>query len=54
LIVAGKYFLPGSVYTDLTWAEDMATQGCDQSADSAAGMEGGVQPPFEFILAGKR
>jgi hypothetical protein len=31
----------GRVYTDFTWAEDMATQGCDQSADSAAGMTGG-------------
>jgi hypothetical protein len=26
------------VYTDFTWAEDTATQGCDRSADSAAGM----------------
>jgi hypothetical protein len=38
LIVAGKYFLADSVYTDFTWAEDMATQGCDQSADPAAGI----------------
>ena len=31
------------VYTDFTWAEDTATQGCDRSADSAAGMaRGGV------------
>ena len=29
-----------AVYTDFTWAEDMATQGCDQSADPAAGMAG--------------
>ena len=29
---------PSGVYTDLTWAEDTATQGCDRSADSAAGM----------------
>jgi hypothetical protein len=43
LIVAGKYFLADSVYTDLTWAEDMATQGCDQSADPAAGMAWAAQ-----------
>ena len=36
--VRGQVFCGESVYTDLTWAEDMATQGCDQSADSAAGM----------------
>jgi hypothetical protein len=36
-----KYFLgkrSGAVYTERTWAEDTATQGCDRSADSAAGM----------------
>jgi plasmid replication initiation protein len=27
-------------YADDTWAEDMAPQGCDQSADPAAGMRG--------------
>jgi len=27
-----------SVYTGFTWAEDRATQGCDLSADPAAGM----------------
>lgn len=27
-------------YSDSTWAEDMAPQGCDQSADPAAGMRG--------------
>src|SRR5580658_1417202 len=32
-------------YTDLTWAEDTATQGCDRSADPAAGMAGRRQPP---------
>jgi len=37
LVFAGKYFCGDSVYTDLTWTEDMATQGCDQSADPAAG-----------------
>jgi hypothetical protein len=48
LIVAGKYFLADSVYTDFTWAEDMATQGCDQSADPAAGMAwGGASRPPE-------
>jgi hypothetical protein len=38
------------VYTDFTWVEDMATQGCDQSADSAAGMKGAAQaaPPVTF------
>jgi len=42
----GQVFL-GAVpfYTDLTWAEDMATQGCDQSADPAAGMAGRRKPP---------
>src|SRR5579872_2791919 len=43
------------VYTDFTWAEDMATQGCDQSADSAAGMKGGGgSRPTSNILARKR
>jgi hypothetical protein len=37
----GNYCVSGSVYTDLAWAEDMATQGCDQSADPAAGMAWG-------------
>ena|SRR5579864_4039251 len=32
-----------AVYTDLTWAEGTATQGCDRSADSAAG-NGGAAP----------
>jgi hypothetical protein len=44
----GKHF-PGSarwVYTDFTWAEDRATQGCDPSADLAAGMaQGGASCP---------
>ena len=31
--------------TDLTWAEDKATQGCDPSAEPAAGMAGRRQPP---------
>ena len=42
------------VYTDLTWAEGTATQGCDRSADSAAGMaRGGVSRPASLaaILA---
>jgi len=34
-------------YTDFTWAEGTAPQGCDQSADSAAGMAGRREPPFE-------
>ena len=33
-------------YTDFTWAEDMATQGCDRSADPAAGRQGGGKPPW--------
>jgi hypothetical protein len=36
-----------SVYTDLTWEEDTATQGCDWSADPAAGMAGRRQPPLK-------
>ena len=43
---AGKYFVASPVYTGLTWAEDMATQGCDRSADSAAGMAGRREPPY--------
>src|SRR5579862_4557327 len=35
----------GAVYTDLTWAEGMATQGCDRSADPAAGMAGRRKSP---------
>jgi hypothetical protein len=54
---SGNHFFagePGGVCTDLTWAEDMATQGCDQSADSAAGMaRGGTSRPAspDAILA---
>jgi hypothetical protein len=45
-MAVGKYFLVDVVYTDVTWAEDMATQGCDQSADPAAGMAwGGASRP---------
>ena len=39
---------PSSVmigYSDSTWAEDMAPQGCDQSADPEAGMAGRCEPP---------
>ena len=36
---------PKGVYTGETWAEDTATQGCDRSADSAAGMAGRRKPP---------
>jgi len=32
-------------YTGLTWAEDTAPQGCDRSADSAAGMAGRLRTP---------
>jgi hypothetical protein len=34
------------VYTGHTWAEDTATQGCDQSADPGAGMAGRRKPPL--------
>jgi len=44
-----------AVYTDLTWAEGTATQGCDRSADPAAGMRGGAsRPKASHILARKR
>ena len=44
-----------AVYTDLTWAEGTAPQGCDRSADPAAGMTGRRQPPLKrAILARKR
>jgi hypothetical protein len=57
--VSGKFFLHlnllvtfNAVYTDLTWAEGTATQGCDRSADSAAGMAGRLTPPLKpAILA---
>jgi hypothetical protein len=38
-------------YTGLTWAEDTAPQGCDRSADSAAGMAGAS--PDALILGGE-
>ena len=42
-------------YSVNTWAEDKATQGCDPSADSAAGMAGGEKPPGSAaILAVRR
>ena len=34
-------------YTGLTWAEGTATQGCDRSADSGAGIMGRRKPPYE-------
>jgi hypothetical protein len=39
------------VYTIHTWAEDMAPQGCDQSADQRPECEGGGKPPPRRILA---
>jgi len=36
---------PHVIYTGFTWAEDRATQGCDPSADPAAGMAGRRQSP---------
>src|SRR5436305_13129615 len=47
---------PSSVmigYSD-TWAEDMAPQGCDQSADPEAGNAWAAQAAFAAFLAGKR
>ena len=41
-------------YADSTWAEDMAPQGCDQSADPAAGNAWAAQAAFAAFLAGKR
>ena len=41
-------------YSDSTWAEDMAPQGCDQSADPAAGNAWAAQAAFAAFLAGKR
>jgi len=60
--VSGKFFFDlsllvtgSSVYTDLTWAEGTAPQGCDRSADPAAGMAGRREPPLKpAILARKR
>jgi hypothetical protein len=47
------------VYTDFTWAEDTATQGCDRSADPAAGMRlrtqawrGGASRPKQTRYSG--
>jgi MFS family permease len=50
----GQTVFPHSAYTDFTWAEDTATLGSDRSADSAAGMKGGAEPPFAPILAERR
>jgi hypothetical protein len=47
LICRCKYFVSEPFYTDLTWAEDTATQGCDRSADPAAGMKGRRKPPYQ-------
>jgi hypothetical protein len=41
-------------YSDSTWAEDMAPQGCDQSADPAAGNAWAAQAAFAAFLAAKR
>jgi len=48
---------PGSArigYSGSTWAEDMAPQGCDQSADPAAGNAWAAQAAFVAFLAEKR
>ena len=42
LLVTGS-----AVYIDVTGAEGTATQGCDRSADPAAGMAGRRQPPLK-------
>jgi hypothetical protein len=41
------------VYSDSTWAEDTATQGCDRSADPAAGMMGRRKPPYQQHFGAK-
>jgi hypothetical protein len=41
-------------YSDSTWAEDMAPQGCDQSADPEAGNAWAAQAAFAAFLAAKR
>jgi hypothetical protein len=41
-------------YSDSTWAEDMAPQGCDQSADPEAGNAWAAQAAFAAFLAEKR
>jgi len=41
-------------YSDSTWAEDMAPQGCDQSADPDAGNAWAAQAAFAAFLAAKR
>ena len=54
---SGKYFFSARWsrgYTDSTWAEGTATQGCDRSADPGAGMTGRVSRPAMAILARKR
>ena len=46
----GKHFFGEAIlaaYTGFTWAEGTATQGCDRSADSAAGIMGWRKPPYE-------
>jgi len=55
-VVYANTFLKRSrwAYTNLTWAEDTATQGCDRSADSAAGMMGRCKPPFWQHSGAKR
>jgi hypothetical protein len=45
---------PRRDYTDLIWAEGTATQGCDRSADSAAGMAGRRKPPLEAVILADR
>jgi hypothetical protein len=41
-------------YSDSTWAEDMAPQGCDQSADPAAGNAWAARAAYAAFLAGER
>src|SRR5579863_9214346 len=43
-----------AVYTNKTWAEGTATQGCDRSADPAAGMAGRRKPPLHEHSGAKR
>jgi hypothetical protein len=48
--LSAQVFCLVSVYTGLTWAEDTATQGCDRSADSAAGMRATLGSPFVRLM----
>jgi hypothetical protein len=55
ITIARPYFTPRVMvtptgYTDFTWAEGRATQGCDRSAEPGAGMGGSKLPPFTCLV----